>query len=125
MKMWGNAITSILQIDDPSVIANVVGVTTVGDFRLADMSVGGQGAPLVPYLDKMLIERERERSGRELMLLNIGGISNLTVCLPGGVEGVNAGAEGCVLGFDCGPGNKQFINHIRVSSLDKSALSAL
>ena len=61
--MCGNTVTSTLQIGDPSVIANVVGVTTVGDFRLADMSVGGQGAPLVPYLDKMLIERERERSG--------------------------------------------------------------
>ena len=52
MKMWGETVTSTLQIGDPSIIANVVGVTTVGDFRLADMSVGGQGAPLVPYLDR-------------------------------------------------------------------------
>ena len=81
-SLYGYQITSTLQIGDPSIIANECGITTVGDFRLADMAVGGQGAPLVPYLDQTLLERyyrERKRAG---MLLNIGGISNISAYVP-------------------------------------------
>lgn len=78
VELFGYTVTSTLQIGDPSVIASEVGVTTVGDFRLADMAAGGQGAPLVPYLDSLLIKRERRRSGRQPVLLNIGGISNIS-----------------------------------------------
>lgn len=85
---------STLQIGDPSVIANLTGVTTVGDFRIADCAVGGDGAPLVPYLDYILFADKRKNR----LLVNIGGISNITF-LPAGsaLNGIQA--------FDAGPGN--------------------
>ena len=80
--LYGFQITSTLQIGDPSVIANECGVTTVGDFRMADMAVGGQGAPLVPYLDQILLARHYRETKRVGMLLNIGGISNISAYVP-------------------------------------------
>ena len=76
--------TGTFQIGDPSVIANECGVTTIGDFRVADMSMGGQGAPLVPYLDMILLRKYYQETGTISMSLNIGGISNITVYLPSG-----------------------------------------
>lgn len=70
-------VTSTLQIGDPSTIANITGITTVGDFRLADMACGGQGAPLVPYLDLLLARRYYDDTGRVGVFLNVGGISNI------------------------------------------------
>lgn len=84
---------SSLQIADPNIIATVTGITTVADFRRRDMSVGGQGAPLVPAFHTLLF---RQR-GRERAVLNIGGIANLTI-LPGD-------PHAAVTGFDTGPGN--------------------
>ncbi|RIX51158.1 anhydro-N-acetylmuramic acid kinase [Paenibacillus nanensis] len=85
---------STLQIGDLSVIAKRTGWLTVGDFRPADMAVGGQGAPLVPYGDLILFGHpERGR-----LLQNIGGIGNCTALPPG------ATAEN-VFAFDTGPGN--------------------
>lgn len=85
---------STLQIGDASVIAQHTGIVTVADFRPADMAVGGQGAPLVPLADCLLFgDGERER-----VLLNIGGIANVTI--------VAAGARPQdVCAFDTGPGN--------------------
>ena len=90
----GAAVTSTLQIGDPSVLANLLGVPVVGDFRLADMALGGQGAPLVPYFDYVTFTDDEETRG----LLNLGGIANLTV-LPA------AAAPEDVLAFDTGPAN--------------------
>ncbi len=90
----GRATASTLQIGEPAVIAARTGVTTVGDFRVADMAVEGQGAPLVPYADYLLYGDEQ--IGR--VSLNLGGIGNVTV-LPAGAQ------PGQVVAFDTGPGN--------------------
>ncbi|AYB42098.1 anhydro-N-acetylmuramic acid kinase [Paenibacillus lautus] len=88
------SVASTLQIGDISVIAKRTGKLTVGDFRPADMAVGGQGAPFAPYGDLILF-RHPER-GR--LLQNIGGIGNCTA-LPAGADPSD------VLAFDTGPGN--------------------
>lgn len=85
---------STLQIGDLSVVAKRTGWLTAGDFRPADMAVGGQGAPLVPYGDLILFGDPDK--GR--LLQNIGGIGNCTALPPG------AGPED-VFAFDTGPGN--------------------
>jgi anhydro-N-acetylmuramic acid kinase len=92
--MFGARIASTLQIGEPSVIAARTGITTVGDFRPADMSVGGQGAPLVPFVDYLLYRDDE--LGRAA--LNLGGIGNVTV-IP------RAAKPNQVFAFDTGPGN--------------------
>jgi anhydro-N-acetylmuramic acid kinase len=81
-----------LQIGDPEVIVKGTGITTVADFRSADIALGGQGAPLAPAFHEWLFRRR----GRPRAVLNIGGIANITL-LPGD------GAP--TTGFDTGPGN--------------------
>jgi len=81
-----------LQIGDPEIIATGTGITTVADFRSADIQLGGQGAPLAPAFHEWLFRREH--SAR--VVVNIGGIANITV-LPGASEPAT--------GYDTGPGN--------------------
>jgi anhydro-N-acetylmuramic acid kinase len=90
----GRSTASTLQIGEPALIAASTGITTVGDLRVADMAVGGQGAPLVPYADYLLYRDEK--LGR--ISLNLGGIGNVTV-LPAAAKPAQ------ITAFDTGPGN--------------------
>ncbi len=92
MARFGVETGATLQIGDPSVIAQRTGVVTVGDFRTADVARGGQGAPLVPFVDYLLFRHATKARG----LLNLGGIANLTV-LPADPEPED------VVAFDTGP----------------------
>jgi anhydro-N-acetylmuramic acid kinase len=90
----GSPTASTLQIGEPSIIAARTGVTTVADFRPADIALGGQGAPLVPYADYLLYRHPS--MGR--VSLNLGGIANITV-LPA------AAKPSQIFAFDTGPAN--------------------
>jgi anhydro-N-acetylmuramic acid kinase len=90
----GRLTASTLQIGEPAIIAARTGITTVADFRPADIALGGQGAPLVPFADYVLYRHEK--LGR--VSLNLGGIANITV-IPAA-----AGHEK-IFAFDTGPAN--------------------
>jgi anhydro-N-acetylmuramic acid kinase len=80
-----------LQIVQPALLAELTDIDVVADFRARDVAAGGQGAPLVPAFHKALFAQ----TGRNVAVLNLGGIANLSL-LP---------SSGPVTGFDCGPAN--------------------
>jgi anhydro-N-acetylmuramic acid kinase len=80
-----------LQIGNSALLAELTGIAVIGDFRSGDIAAGGQGAPLVPaFHDKVL-----RHPGKHRVIVNIGGISNLSDLPP----------HQPTTGFDCGPGN--------------------
>ena len=85
-----NAFT--MQIGDPHQIAEFTGIAVVADFRRRDVAAGGQGAPLVPPFHRAIFADSQERR----IVLNIGGIANVTRLAPGEL----------LTGFDTGPGNR-------------------
>ena len=85
---------SSLQIGEPCVIAERTGRSTVADFRARDIAAGGEGAPLTPYPHSLLFRHPDQCR----VIVNLGGISNLTVLPPGGLS-----AD--IVAFDAGPGN--------------------
>ena len=82
---------STLQIGSAAVLAARLGTPVVSDFRAGDLALGGQGAPLAPYLDRTLFAAPHETR----VLLNLGGIANVTVLAPGRAA----------VAFDTGPAN--------------------
>lgn len=80
-----------LQLNAPALLAELTGISVVADFRSSDVAAGGQGAPLVPAFHRAVFGRNDGIVG----VLNVGGISNLTVLGPGETT----------VGLDCGPGN--------------------
>ncbi|MEM7430982.1 MAG: anhydro-N-acetylmuramic acid kinase [Pseudomonadota bacterium] len=88
-----------LQIGDAQLIADGTGITTVADFRSADIEAGGQGAPLAPAFHEWLFGRTNDHA----IILNIGGIANVTVLR----------SDTPTTGFDTGPGNTLMDNWIR------------
>ena len=93
----GASVGYTLQLNNPALLAELTGIDVVADFRNADLAAGGQGAPLVPAFHHAVFAQAE----RAIAVLNLGGISNLTL-LPAQNEISEADT---VQGFDCGPGN--------------------
>jgi anhydro-N-acetylmuramic acid kinase len=89
---------STLQLGEPSIIAERTGIATIADFRPRDQAAGGHGAPLTPLLHDVLFRHPT----RGRVVVNIGGISNLTYLKPG--QNTNR-ARARLIAFDSGPGN--------------------
>lgn len=86
-----------MQLARPSVIAHRVGCKVVADFRSADMAAGGEGAPLSPHGHALLFRHRR----RGRLILNLGGVANVSVVPPG----ARGRSPSDVVGFDTGPAN--------------------
>jgi anhydro-N-acetylmuramic acid kinase len=84
-----------IQLNNPALLAELTGIDVVADFRSRDVAAGGQGAPLVPAFHLEMFGR----AGKTITVLNIGGISNLSVL------DARDPTRTSVVGFDCGPGN--------------------
>ncbi|HET6788334.1 MAG TPA: anhydro-N-acetylmuramic acid kinase, partial [Aquabacterium sp.] len=80
-----------IQLNQPALLAELTGIDVIADFRSRDVAAGGQGAPLVPAFHHSLFARP----DRTVVVVNIGGMSNISILRP----------DVPPLGFDCGPGN--------------------
>ena len=84
-----------VQLNQPALLAELTGIDVIADFRSRDIAAGGQGAPLVPAFHQQVFGQP----DTGVLVLNIGGIANLSVVPP--LRDTHA----VVTGFDCGPGN--------------------
>ena len=84
-----------LQLQNPALLAEATGITVVADLRSRDVAAAGQGAPLVPAFHQGVFADAQATT----VVLNIGGIANLSI-LPPSTQG-----DAAIIGFDCGPGN--------------------
>lgn len=113
--VWdGLNLTGTLQLLDAPLLAQRTGVPVINNFRAADMAVGGQGAPLVPYADLMLFGK---LFPEDCIVLNVGGMANFTA-----IHKNNAKAE-VVCAFDTGPGNvlmDAYMQKNNIGSYDKN-----
>lgn len=103
-----------LQLLDPNILAERTGVTVVSDFRRRDMAVGGQGAPLVPAFHQAMFGQANDKSDSQIVILNLGGIANITV--------LNDALDDNVAGYDTGVANllmDGWINRHQGASHDK------
>ena len=101
-KPYDDYVPSTLQIGEAAIIANECKTKVISNFRVMDMAVGGEGAPLVPYSETLLYSEEDQA----VALQNIGGIGNVTV-LP------KKGDAKKVIAFDTGPGNMMIDEAVR------------
>ena len=101
-KAYDDYVPSTLQIGEAAIIANECKTKVISNFRVMDMAVGGEGAPLVPYSETLLYSEENQA----VALQNIGGIGNVTV-LP------KKGNTKKVIAFDTGPGNMMIDEAVR------------
>jgi anhydro-N-acetylmuramic acid kinase len=96
-----------IQLNDAALLAERTGIDVVADFRRRDMAAGGQGAPLVPVFHDAVFRHET----RHRVIVNLGGIGNITSLRPGHP----------LAGFDCGPGNvlmDGWVKHHRAKDYD-------
>ncbi|MCP1771374.1 anhydro-N-acetylmuramic acid kinase [Neisseria perflava] len=102
-----------VQLADLPLLAELTGIFTVGDFRSRDLAAGGQGAPLVPAFHEALFHHPAETR----VVLNIGGIANISVLPP----------DAPAFGFDTGPGNMlmdAWVQHIWQQAYDRNGAKA-
>ncbi|MBS1675191.1 MAG: anhydro-N-acetylmuramic acid kinase [Actinobacteria bacterium] len=114
-----------LQLGQAAWIAERVGVPVVSDVRIRDIAAGGQGAPLVSFLDELLLRSARAERGGSVAALNLGGIANATVIGPGTAGSDTAGSGSVrVLGYDIGPANALIDAVVTERSLDERGFDA-
>ena len=90
-----------VQLNNPSLLAERLGITVCADFRARDIAAGGQGAPLVPAFHMSLFRADKN----SVCVVNLGGISNLSV-IPAKIETPGLSVDQPeLIGFDCGPAN--------------------
>ena len=96
-----SAVGYTLQLNNPALLAELTGIDVVAEFRTRDLAAGGQGAPLVPAFHTEIFGA----STHTVAVVNIGGISNISVLKNTSSQSQTRSTSRAITGFDCGPGN--------------------